>query len=72
VIVRRLAKNGPIRIKVELTANHAGFFEFRLCPHNNPKTTASQRCFDKYLLQRMDGEGARYFPTPGKSEVFSS
>ncbi|CAG0922479.1 unnamed protein product [Notodromas monacha] len=72
LIVRKLVKNGPVKIKVELTANHAGFFEFRLCPNNNPKKTASDRCFDKYLLERMDGSGARYFPTPGRSEVFTN
>ncbi|CAG0907088.1 unnamed protein product [Darwinula stevensoni] len=42
-----------------------GFFEFRLCPNNNPKRDPSQKCLDKYVLQQADGSGERYYPGPG-------
>lgn len=40
-------------IRIELTANHRGYFEFRLCPNNAVKQVASQVCLDKYVLQRV-------------------
>lgn len=69
-------------IRIELTANHKGYFEFRLCPHNSPHNTVSQTCLDKYVLQQArtrDGkthgdepavqDPARYYPESG-SKVF--
>lgn len=52
VIVRKYKTGSVFTIRVELTANHKGFFEFRLCPNNAPKKVASQQCLDKYLLKR--------------------
>lgn len=40
-------------IRVELTANHRGYFEFRLCPNNSPKQVTSESCLDKYVLKRV-------------------
>lgn len=40
-------------VRVELTANHRGYFEFRLCPNNAIKQIASQSCLDKYVLRRV-------------------
>lgn len=53
MIVRRYKTGQPVIIRVELTANHRGYFEFRLCPNNAPKRVASQECLDKYVLQRV-------------------
>lgn len=39
-------------IRVELTANHRGYFEFRLCPNNAPKRVVTQQCLDKYVLRK--------------------
>ena len=47
------------QIRVELTANHMGYFEFRLCPNNNPAKVASQRCLDQYILDQIEGKGPR-------------
>lgn len=49
-----------IDITVDVTANHKGWFEFRLCPNNDVKKPATQACLDKYLLQLADGSGTRY------------
>ncbi|GLV37061.1 uncharacterized protein CBL_02108 [Carabus blaptoides fortunei] len=70
VIVRRYRPRTWISIRVELTANHNGHFEFRLCP-NYRNTT--QDCLDKYVLrlarmkseEGMDPLGYRYFPRDG-------
>ena len=58
-----------ISVKIELTANHQGFMEFRLCPQNNPLVPASQACLDRHLLERVDGAGTRFHPGPG-NKVF--
>jgi len=68
VITRRYRKNQLIKIGVELTANHMGHFEFRLCPNNNPKRAASQTCLDRYILRQVDGTPF-YYPGPG-TKVF--
>ncbi|KAL5009885.1 hypothetical protein ScPMuIL_012190 [Solemya velum] len=49
-----------IGIKVDVTANHLGFFEYRLCEHNNTKTRFSQDCLDENLL-REAGTGNTQF-----------
>lgn len=45
-------------VRVELTANHRGYFEFRLCPNNAPKQVASESCLDKYVLRRVKTKDA--------------
>ncbi|XP_047999474.1 uncharacterized protein LOC125236639 [Leguminivora glycinivorella] len=62
VIVRRYAPQDPITIKVELTANHNGFFEFRVC--DEPKTT-TQECLDKNVLNIDGRDGTKYYPRDG-------
>ena len=58
-----------ISVKIELTANHQGFMEFRLCAQNNPLVPASQACLDRHLLEQVGGLGTRYYPGPG-NKVF--
>ena len=39
-----------------ITANHLGYFEFKLCADKKSLTElANQECFDKYLLKLSDG-----------------
>jgi hypothetical protein len=49
-IVRTYAKNDIIPITVEITANHLGHFEFRLCNIDGWKEDASQACLNKTIL----------------------
>lgn len=49
-----------IDIEVEITANHLGYFEFRLCAHNNDRNPATHDCFDKNVLEVADGLGTRF------------
>ena len=55
---------------MELTANHMGYFEFRLCPQNRPGMPAAAACLARHLLQQSDGSGPRYRPGPG-TRVFT-
>ncbi|XP_062578270.1 putative uncharacterized protein DDB_G0286901 [Saccostrea cucullata] len=55
-----------IRVTVKLTTHHKGFFEFRICPHNNPSIPVSQECLDRHLLHIQEGDKGsgytRYYP----------
>ncbi|CAK1589901.1 unnamed protein product [Parnassius mnemosyne] len=61
VIVRRYARKETIVIKVQLTASHMGYFEFRVC--EEPKAT-TQECLDKNVLIDNNNE-TRYYPKHG-------
>ncbi|KAL3885721.1 hypothetical protein ACJMK2_025766 [Sinanodonta woodiana] len=39
-----------IEVTVRITAYHKGYFEFRLCPNNNPNVNVTQECFDRQRL----------------------
>lgn len=69
VIVQSYRPDSDMEIGVELTANHRGYFEFRLCPLNQQKTPETDECFDRHLLTRSDGQGARFHPEPGTGTV---
>nr|QSC42437.1 lytic polysaccharide monooxygenase B [Coptotermes gestroi] len=79
IIVRRYKKDSAITIRVELTANHRGYFEFRLCPNNAPRHAGTQACLDKYVLRRAKFAGVsdeqshetRYYPAAG-NKVFET
>ncbi|XP_075147104.1 uncharacterized protein LOC142221309 [Haematobia irritans] len=59
VIVRRYAPGSEMTIRVELTASHMGYFEFRLCP----EAKAKQDCLDRNVLPILTGSPAQ--PSPG-------
>ncbi|KAI8114759.1 hypothetical protein FF38_04444 [Lucilia cuprina] len=63
VIVRRYAPGSEMTIRVELTASHMGYFEFRLCPE--PK--ANQECLDRNLLTVLGGSPSQ--PSPSDLET---
>jgi len=58
-IVAEYEEEAVMDVIVDITANHLGYFEFRLCPHNDVTTPATQECFDEYLLPLADGSGTR-------------
>ena len=39
---------------IDITANHAGYFEFRLCQNDESMKKVEQDCFDKNLLLVTD------------------
>lgn len=50
IISRRYFSGQELEVEIELTANHYGSFFLKLCPNNNPRSEATQECFDKYPL----------------------
>ncbi|XP_045121784.1 uncharacterized protein LOC123510572 [Portunus trituberculatus] len=71
VIVKKYKHSSVAVIGVELTANHRGFFEFHICPHNNPLRPVSEKCLQQHLLKQADGSGARYYPGTGSKKFFA-
>ena len=63
VISANLTQGQVLRVEVELTAYHQGFFQLRLCPHNRRDRPAAQTCLDQHLLTMLAG-GQRYYPAP--------
>lgn len=54
-----------IPVKVVLTAYHKGYYEFKICPHNNPTMPVTQRCLDEHPLEIKEGNRryrTRYYP----------
>ncbi|XP_058824278.1 uncharacterized protein LOC131684983 [Topomyia yanbarensis] len=51
VIVRRYRPGSVITLRVELTASHMGYFEFRICD----SVKAQQDCLDKHLMKILSG-----------------
>ncbi|KAL7727099.1 hypothetical protein ACLKA6_017375 [Drosophila palustris] len=58
VIVRSYLPGSDMTIRVELTASHMGYFEFRLCP----KASAKQSCLDENLLPIISGSPSQRNP----------
>ncbi|XP_067944768.1 uncharacterized protein [Watersipora subatra] len=53
-IIGRVYKEGQfIDVRVDITANHFGWFEFSLCPSNGAPVT--QQCFNQYKLADASG-----------------
>lgn len=50
IISRSYTEGEVIPITVMLTAPHAGWFEFRICPNNDVTKAVTQECLDMYLL----------------------
>ena len=58
-IVRSYSEGQTIDVKVELTANHLGWFEFRLCDADdlyNQGKDATHECLNQNLLKNVNGE----------------
>lgn len=60
IITAHYRKGQEITVNVRLTANHWGWFEFRICPNNDVNKPATHECFNRHLLQLADGSGTRY------------
>ncbi|WAR03583.1 hypothetical protein MAR_010141 [Mya arenaria] len=58
-IVRKYKMGQVVTMKVDITANHFGWMEFRICPNNNVNVPVKQACLDKHVLQRADGQGTK-------------
>ncbi|CAL8131396.1 unnamed protein product [Orchesella dallaii] len=57
IIVRRYAPGQTFDMEIELTANHQGTFEFKLCPVKDPSYEVTQECLDSHHLKLIDATG---------------
>ncbi|XP_052785654.1 uncharacterized protein LOC128221204 [Mya arenaria] len=58
-----------IDVTVKLTANHKGWWEFKLCPLENYNTVVTQECLDEHILTFTDvGETRLYLADNGFTE----
>ncbi|XP_076042840.1 uncharacterized protein LOC143026409 [Oratosquilla oratoria] len=60
ILTANYTMNQEITVDVDLTANHRGHFEFRLCPNNAPEKYIEQECLDQYRLELADGSGVDF------------
>ncbi|XP_041972028.1 uncharacterized protein LOC121728004 [Aricia agestis] len=62
VIVRKYAPGDVITVKVQLTASHMGWFEFKVC--DNPSQT-DEECMSKHVLKLEGSEATKFYPKNG-------
>ena len=62
VIVRTYSPGQVVKVTVDVTANHKGYFQFSLCPHNKPSVPAPGSCFTSL---RLSSGGKKFFIGPG-------
>jgi hypothetical protein len=43
-----------VRLTIDVTANHLGYFEFRLCPKQSAEELVTQECLDRHLLELVE------------------
>jgi hypothetical protein len=55
-----------VTVEVDLTTNHNGYFEFKLCPVNGQAELENQECMDKYpLFLAADPTSSKYYIPEG-------
>lgn len=62
-VVSHYIKGHVIFVKVQLTANHGGYFLFNLCPVKNSRIKATENCFSRYPLRVESTEKLQYILT---------
>ncbi|ESO89725.1 hypothetical protein LOTGIDRAFT_234127 [Lottia gigantea] len=55
IIVRTYQRGQALKAKIQLTANHGGYFEFRICPTNSNFIRATEQCMNQYVLRTNQG-----------------
>jgi hypothetical protein len=66
VIVRKYNPGSSFTIRVELTASHMGYFEFRVCD----KVAADDECLDKHVLEVVSGAPSSPMPSDLKTRFY--
>ena len=59
-IVRTYSKGAEIPVVAQLTANHLGFFEFRICKVDGWATDATHKCLNRTILTIKESNSLRY------------
>merc|ERR1711892_1346899 len=71
LITRQYKPGQDIVVKVDVTANHKGFFTFKLCSNNDTAQDPRQDCFDKTILRVVPSGEDRYYLTTFNTGVFT-
>ena len=61
IIARTYSQGDVITVTVRITANHLGYFTFKLCPNDNVKKEVTQECLDKHVLKVRNTERLNFF-----------
>jgi len=61
IIVETFESGQEVQVTVQITANHKGYLEFKLCPNNNVNQDPVQQCFDDNQLEVVNGEGNKFY-----------
>ncbi|XP_041363554.1 uncharacterized protein LOC121379135 [Gigantopelta aegis] len=64
IIVKKYKPGQIMEAGVQLTANHKGYFEFRLCQNDIPFQKITHNCLDEHVLRLAGTEEVR-FKVPG-------
>jgi len=64
LIGRRYTMGQTIDIEIDISANHWGHFELKICPVDGKKSLATQECFDKHPLVLADNPRSHQFYVP--------
>ncbi|CAG2175745.1 unnamed protein product, partial [Oppiella nova] len=72
-ITRTYISGQTIAAKVQLTANHNGFFVFKVCPAVNDSQEVTQQCLDRFALNVLDPQNSsdKYTVPSPKAETFT-
>ena len=71
IITRQYRPGQDIVIKIDVTANHKGFFVFKLCANNNTVQDPGQECFDQTVLKIVPSGEDKYYLTTFNTGVFT-
>ena len=71
IITRQYRPGQDIVVKIDVTANHKGFFMFKLCSNNNTVQDPVQSCFDETVLRVVPSGEDRYYLTTFNTGVFT-
>ena len=64
--MRKYSPGEVMTVVIELTANHKGWMEFKICPNDDWKKRVTQECFDRNVLLIADSR-LRRFHVPNKN-----
>ncbi|CRL06465.1 CLUMA_CG019451, isoform A [Clunio marinus] len=70
VIVKSYEKGSSISVTVRITANHRGYFYFRIC--NLDHEQESDECFERYKLSTTTGSSTYTLPSTAAADYFVS
>ncbi|XP_037799438.1 uncharacterized protein LOC119594474 isoform X2 [Penaeus monodon] len=60
VVTANYSEGQVVPVTIHISANHEGFYEFRLCSNNDPSARDSQECLDEHFLAMAEIGGHRY------------